>query len=61
MCWCVCKSARILDRGCMNVKALWTPSFTIIRYSTEKSGALHITHHLIYMCTQFITKLFHNN
>ena len=42
MCWCVCKSARILDRGCMYVKALWTPSFTIIRYSTEKSGALHM-------------------
>ena len=61
MCLCVCKSARFLDSGCMHVKSLWTPSFTILRHSTGKSGALHITHHFIYMCTQFINKLFHNH
>ena len=38
MCLCVCKSARILDRGCMHVKSLWTPSFTIIRHSTYTSN-----------------------
>ena len=27
----------------------------------QKSGALHISHNFIYMCTQFITKLFHNH
>ena len=54
MCLCVCKRVRILDRGCMHVKSLWTLSFTIIRHSTEKSGALHITHHFIYMCTHTV-------
>ena len=49
MCWCVCKSARILDRGCMHVKASWTHSHTLFYRKEWRSS--HYTSFYLYVYT----------